>query len=164
MALIHCCGRLQKTKAFVCEPSDGYIHMRLDWLPVCKSCRSTVLQVTRFDLDHNISRFRRTEKVARELFDSLRTSIIYEVESPFCIIPTHSGSYLCYSEFGVKKRCYSSLSTLKAGLFESLSLPEKRFVMLSKKQSERGLCTVDSKKKLRKAAQQKAEILLYKYS
>lgn len=130
MSLIHCCGALQKTKAFVCDPDDGYLFRRIDWLPACRRCRSTVLQVTRLGLDHKVSYFRRTGDDARALFDKLRTSIIYELSPGYSFIASGSRSYLRYSHFGSKRRCYSSLSALRLGLFENLDLPQNNFIPL----------------------------------
>ena len=45
--MIHCCGKNQRSKAFICDPPEGYIYQRIDFLVWCKVCKHTVMQVTR---------------------------------------------------------------------------------------------------------------------
>ena len=130
MSVIKCCGFCQKTHAFICDAPEGFVYQRIDYLVFCKVCKNTVMQVTRVDENGKISTFRRTNERARELFDRLRTSILFKLDAP---MPLRGGSsfYLRYSEFGRVKRCYSNFSALKP-VGESLDLPGRNRVKLPK--------------------------------
>lgn len=111
--MIHCCGKNQRSKAFICDPPEGYIYQRIDFLVWCKVCKHTVMQVTRINAKNRVIKFRRTDLEARKLFEKLRHSIRFRLVEPFSPINNHSSFYLYYNEFGRKKKCFSNLSSLK---------------------------------------------------
>lgn len=118
MGFIHCCGSLRKSKSFKLKPSSNFLLCELDVLKVCPVCGHTVVQLTRIDFDNNISICRKTNSKAIKLLQKIKSQIIDEKIS----IPRFAYSsnfYLNYNEFGVKRKCYSNLSTLKLGLFEN---------------------------------------------
>ncbi|MBD5402138.1 hypothetical protein HDR58_04990 [bacterium] len=116
MGYIHCCGGLRKTKSFVLSPTGNFVVCELDFLTKCPVCGHTVLQLTRIDDKDNISTIRYVNKSARKNFEKFKSKILYERR--YYDYSRYSGGrfYLNYNEFGVKKRCYSNLSTLKIGL------------------------------------------------
>lgn len=122
--MIVCCGLKQKSVTYICEPPDGFIFQQIDYLVWCKHCKRSVLQVTRLDLDNNVSYFRRTDDAAKKLFNKLRPSIIYKLKNSFSFASAHGSFWLGYNEYGRKKRCYSNLSSLMT-VNESLPLPAK---------------------------------------
>lgn len=129
--MIKCCGVRQKSVAFICDAPRGFLYQRIDFIVRCKVCKHTVMQVSRLDCDHQLSSFRRTDERAHELFERLRTSILYKVVEPYEFAPTKGSFYLNCNEFGRKVKCYSNLSSL-LDVGESLSLPEKRIILSSK--------------------------------
>lgn len=133
MGFIQCCGALQRSKSFLLQPQDGFLHVRLDWLESCKHCSHTVLQLTRIDLENNIDVIRKVNSKARKLKDKLQPLIITEIgKSGLTPRANNSSFYLFYNEFGTKKRCYSNFSTLKMGLTEDLILKPKNFLLVPK--------------------------------
>ena len=91
----------------------------LDYLSKCPVCGHTVVQLTRVNEADEISVIRRTNKKAKIFFEKLKPKILYE-EKPINYAKMRVGKfYLYYNEFGVKKRCYSNLKTLKIGLQEN---------------------------------------------
>ena len=119
MGYIHCCGALHKTRTFCLLPSEGFRICELDYLAKCPVCGHTVVQLTRIDDKDNLSVIRKVNKKAREFFSKLKSLVLYE-EKPINFRVRHYGTfYLNYNEFGVKKRCYSNLKTLKIGLNEN---------------------------------------------
>lgn len=122
MGYIHCCAGLRKSKSFSLIPEDNYLSAQIDYLEKCPICGHTVTQLTRIDINNNVSIYRKINEKARKLFEKLKNSIQYERESEYNIKHGYSKFYLYYNEFGVKKKCYSNLSTLKIGLFENKEL------------------------------------------
>ena len=122
MGYIHCCAGLRKSKSYSVSPEGNYMSAELDYLEKCPVCGHTVVQLTRIDFENNISVCRKINEKARKLFDKLKSAILLEREKYGISIKVHSKFYLNYSEFGVKKKCYSNLSTLKMGLFENKEL------------------------------------------
>lgn len=119
LGYIHCCGGLRKSKSYSIVPEKKYLSARLDYLEQCPVCGHTVTQLTRMDFDNRISTCRKVNDKARQLFETLQNSIIAQENSFPNYSPTRSKFYLYYNEYGVKKKCYSNLSTLKIGLFEN---------------------------------------------
>ena len=119
MGYIHCCGALHKTRTFRLVPQENFVVSELDYLSKCPVCGHTVVQLTRID---NISIVRKVNKKAKLLFEKLKNVILYEIR-PINYNRINTGKfYLYYNEFGVKKRCYSNLRTLKIGLAENKDL------------------------------------------
>ncbi len=122
MGYIHCCGALHKTRTYRLVPQDSFILCELDYLTKCPVCGHTVVQLTRVDRDDNISVVRKVNKKAKVFFEKLKKLILYEVRSIKYNKVNCGKFYLNYNEFGVKKRCYSNLRTLKIGLTENKDL------------------------------------------
>jgi hypothetical protein len=122
MGYIHCCGALHKTRTYRLVPQDSFILCELDYLTKCPVCGHTVVQLTRVDRDDNISVVRKVNKKAKIFFEKLKKLILYEVRSIKYNKVNCGKFYLNYNEFGVKKRCYSNLRTLKIGLTENKDL------------------------------------------
>ncbi|CDE60936.1 unknown [Fusobacterium sp. CAG:439] len=122
MGYIHCCGALHKTRTYRLVPQDSFILCELDYLAKCPVCGHTVVQLTRVDRDDNISVVRKVNKKAKLFFEKLKKLILYEVRSIKYNKVNCGKFYLNYNEFGVKKRCYSNLRTLKIGLAENKDL------------------------------------------
>jgi len=122
MGYIHCCNGRRKSTSFAVSPDKNYLTVELDYLEECPVCGHTVAQLTRIDFDNNISICRKINEKARKFFQNLQTSILYKKEAEFARVQAYSKFYLYYSEFGIKKKCYSNLSTLKMGLFEDKNL------------------------------------------
>lgn len=110
--MISCCGRLQRGIAFMCDEPEGFLLQRIDFLCCCKQCKHTVLQVSRLDVEHRFSSFRRTDDEARALFEKLRTSIRYRIFTPYSYANNRSKFYLNCNVFGRKQKCYSNVSSL----------------------------------------------------
>ena len=119
MGYIHCCGALHKTKTFCLAPQGKFVLCELDYLSKCPICGHTVVQLTRVDTKDNISVIRRINKKAKIFYEKLKKQILCEIR-PINYNVIHSGKfYLNYNEYGIKKRCYSNLRTLKIGLGEN---------------------------------------------
>lgn len=119
MGYIHCCGSLHKTRTYCLVPQKDFVICELDYLAKCPVCGHTVAQLTRINKENEISVIRRTNKKAKDFFKKLKSKILYEIK-PINYEKMHVGKfYLYYNEFGVKKRCYSNLKTLKIGLQEN---------------------------------------------
>ena len=128
-AMIYCCGRLQRCVSFMCDAPQGFLLQRIDFLCYCKQCKHTVLQVSRLDVDHKISWFRRTDDDARKLFDRLRTSIQYRITIPYNYVNNKSSFSLGCNVFGRKQKCYSNLSSLLDVGESLLPLRDERIIL-----------------------------------
>lgn len=122
LGYIHCCSGLRKAKTFSILPEEGYSMAQVDYLEECPVCGHSIIQLTRIDFDNNVSICRKVNEKARRFFNKLKNLIRYEKKSNEPNFMYHSKFYLQYNEFGVKKKCYSNLSTLKMGLFENKNL------------------------------------------
>lgn len=126
MGYIHCCAGLRKSKTYSVSPEEDYLQAQVDYLENCPICGHTVVQLTRIDFENNISVCRKINDKARKLFNKFKNSILFEKKTEGSASRAYSKFYLNYNEYGVKKKCYSNLSTLKMGLFESKELLENR--------------------------------------
>lgn len=124
MGYIHCCAGLRESKSYSVLPEENYFLAQVDYLEKCPVCGHTVAQLTRIDFDNNISICRKINEKARKLFNNLKKSILFEKKTEGVRVKAYSKFYLNYNEYGVKKRCYSNLSSLKMGLFENKELIE----------------------------------------
>lgn len=122
MSYIHCCAGLRKSKSYSISPEENYLFAQVDYLEKCPICGHTVTQITRIDSDNKVSVCRKINDKARRLFEKLKDSILFEKKPEEVRIKAYSKFYLNYNEFGIKKKCYSNLSTLKIGLFENKDL------------------------------------------
>jgi len=128
MGYIHCCGGLRKCKTYAISPEDGFMLAQVDYLAECPVCGHTIALITRIDIKNNVSFVRKINDKARKLFDKIKASILFERKDEERAVGTaHSRFYLCYNEYGKKKKCYSNLSTLKMGLFENRDFATNRF-------------------------------------
>ncbi len=122
MGYIHCCGALRKTRSYCLVPQENFRLCELDVLKKCPVCGHFVVQLTRVSIDDKISTVRKINAKAKKFFQSLQKFILYEEVPPKTPRFGQGTFYLYYNEFGVKKRCYSNLSTLKIGLYENKNL------------------------------------------
>lgn len=122
LGYIHCCSGLRKSRSYSVAPEKNYLFVQIDYLDECPVCGHTIVQLTRIDTDNNVSICTKANEKARKLFESLRDSILFEKKTESGRVRVNSKFYLSYNEFGVKKKCYSNLSTLKIGLFENKEL------------------------------------------
>lgn len=119
MGYVHCCAGLRKSKTYSVAPEENYMFAQVDYLEECPICGHSVIQLTRIDFENNVSVCRKINEKARKLFDKLKKSILFEKKDEGAGLKLYSKFYLNYNEFGVKKKCYSNLSSLKIGLFEN---------------------------------------------
>lgn len=119
MGYIHCCGGKRKTQSYEISPKGNFFAVELDYLEKCPVCGHTVAQLTRIDFDNNISYCRKINQKARRLFETLKDSILRKKQPETLRLKAYSKFYLNYNEYGVKKRCYANLSSLKLGLFDN---------------------------------------------
>lgn len=119
MGYIHCCAGLRNSKTYSIKPEENYALAQVDYLESCPICGHSVIQLTRIDFDNNVSVCRKINEKARRLFDKIRNLIIFEKEPEGLRLKAYSKFYLYYNEYGIKKKCYSNLSSLKIGLFEN---------------------------------------------
>ena len=125
MGYIHCCAGLRQSKNYSLIPEESYLFAQVDYLEECPICGHSVIQITRIDVYNKVSVCRKINEKARKLFEKLRESIIAEKKTENFSLKNHSKFYLGYNEYGVKKKCYSNLSSLKMGLFENKDLSLK---------------------------------------
>lgn len=116
MGYIHCCGGLRKTRSFVLAPYKNFILCELDILNQCPVCEHFCIQLTRLNSENQISTIRYTNKKAKEFLQKIKSKILYERKNYAYSLRNSGKFYLNYNEYGVKKRCYSNISTLKLGL------------------------------------------------
>lgn len=119
LGYIHCCNGKRKTISYKLSPTEGFIEAEMDYLEQCPVCGHTVVQLTRIDLDNNVSLHRKVNEKARKLFKNLEKYILFKKESAGIRVKAYSKFYLYYNEFGVKKKCFANLSSLKIGLFDN---------------------------------------------
>lgn len=119
MGSIHCCGARRASVSYALVPSDGYVLARVNVLNNCPVCGHYVVELLRINYLGELSRVRKANTHARKLFGKLKTSILRQIKSEPISVTAKSSFYLSYNEFGVKKRCYSNISTLKIGLFDN---------------------------------------------
>ena len=120
MGYIHCCGSLRKCHTYELKPDEKYKIKELNFLEECPVCNHTVLQLTRLDNTNNVNIYRIINKKARKFFEKYKKDIIKEIKDfEISKIINYGKFYLNYNEYGKKKKCYSNLSSMKLGLFES---------------------------------------------
>lgn len=126
MAYLKCCGHLHKAEFFQLEAPVGYSSSVLKVMNYeCPICKNFVVEVerTKFVGDKKTTlhivedKIRRINDDACDLLEKLNCSILFQIKP---VATGVGGFYLNYSEHGVKKRCYSNLSTLKIGLTDNL--------------------------------------------
>ena len=122
MGYIHCCAGLRQSKVYSLIPENDYLLAQMDYLVECPVCGHAVIQITRIDKNNEVSIYRKINERARKLFEKLKKSIIAEKKSESFQVKNQPKFYLYYSEYGVKKKCYSNLSSLKMGMFENKDL------------------------------------------
>ena len=122
MGFLHCCGALRRSITYTLAPESGYLIAELDVIEECPVCGHYVVQVTRIDFKHAVSTVRKSNTHGRKLFDNLQTAVLYKQQYKYSPINSKSSFYLNYNEYGIKKRCYSNLSGLQLGKFESKDL------------------------------------------
>lgn len=117
MGYIHCCSGLRKCKTFDVKPYDNYIFCELSYLESCPVCGNTILQLTRLNNNNEISVYRLKNKKARKFYQKIKSKIIAEKVYNYSALNRQQGrSYLYYNEYGVKKKCFSNLSSMTLGI------------------------------------------------
>ena len=120
MGYIHCCAGLRKAKTYSISPEEDFMFAQVDYLEECPICGHTIFQLTRIDFSNNVSVCRKVNDKARKLFNKIKEAILFEKKEEVARLNGYySKFYLNYNEFGVKKKCYSNLRSLKIGLFEN---------------------------------------------
>jgi hypothetical protein len=122
MGHIHCCAGLRKSKTYSISPEENYMLAQIDYLDECPICGHTIAQLTRIDFDNNVSVCRKVNDKAKKLFNKIKGLILFEKKEEGIRFKAYSRFYLNYNEFGIKKKCYSNLSSMKIGLFENRDL------------------------------------------
>lgn len=122
MGYIHCCGGLRKTRTFKLAPHGKFVVCEVDYLDRCPVCGNTVTQLTRIDKDDNITVIKKSDNKAKSFFRKLKKFFLYEETACKYRGYLYKKFYLNYNEYGVKKRCYSNLSTLKLGKYDNEKL------------------------------------------
>ncbi|MGN0017790.1 MAG: hypothetical protein ACI37S_01990 [Candidatus Gastranaerophilaceae bacterium] len=116
MRYVQCCGGLRECRTYELVPDSTYIYKELRYLDVCPNCGHTILHLFRLDKENNVSVYRLRNEKARKFFKKCEKDIIREkVEYVYNNYNSSSAFYLYYNEYGVKKRCYSNLSSLSMG-------------------------------------------------
>jgi hypothetical protein len=109
-------GQLLTVGQLILCGNHRFCRWEMDYLAKCPNCQHTVLQLTRVDGEQNVSTVRYVNDVARKYFQKLKSKVLYE-RKYYDYSKRRGGTfYLNYNEYGVKKRCYSNLSSLKIGL------------------------------------------------
>lgn len=122
MGFIHCCGALRRSLTYSLTPQEGYLIAEADVLECCPVCGHYIVQLTRIDFEHEVSSVRKSNMHARRLFSNIKTSILYLQKYRYSPLnSSKSNFYLSYNEYGVKKRCYSNLSTMQIGKHDNMS-------------------------------------------
>ncbi len=129
MGYIHCCGGLRRTRTFSLAPQENYILCEVDYLEKCPVCGHRVVQLTRVDINKKLSVIRKVNSKAEAFFQKLKKNLICELKPISYSKQAGSKFYLNYNEFGVKKRCYSNLRSLKIGLVENCELKNKSIII-----------------------------------
>ena len=124
---VFCCSKVRTARIFRLSPKEGYVFCEVSFLKNCSQCGKAVLEIERISAGgaHSVIRYRGSR--AQSTFESLQKSILFELER--CSGVRNGGFYLGYGEFGRKRRCYSNLSGLKCGIFESLPLPKRNLTL-----------------------------------
>lgn len=126
MGYIHCCGALHKTRTFKLAPQGKFLICELDYLTKCPVCGHTVVQLTRIDNEKKLSVIRKVNAKAKAFYQKIKSKLLCEIKIINYNSQNYGKFYLNYNEFGIKKRCYSNLSTLKIGLAENKDLKKTR--------------------------------------
>lgn len=117
MGYLHCYSGLRKCRTFSVKPYDNYIFCELDYLETCPVCGNSILQMTRLNSNNEISVYRLKNKKAKKFLEKIKPNIIEEKTYNYSSINRQHGRfYLYYNEYGVKKKCYSNLSTMTLGM------------------------------------------------
>ena len=103
------------SRTFVLAPRDGYIYAKLDLVECCPICGHFVVQVTNVNWKNEVFVCRKSNTKARKLYEKCKRSVIFERKRGLSSIWAGKRNYLFYNEYGVKKRCYSNISTMKLG-------------------------------------------------
>lgn len=119
MSFIQCCGKMWKAKAYRLIPDNGSIYAVLKEMKWgCPQCDNYKIEIEKVGVNGETKTIVYENEKAIKMLDKLKTSIMYEFKQQDKSA-VGSAFYLNYSEYGKKKKCYSNLSTLKMGLFES---------------------------------------------
>lgn len=122
MGTVECsCGRILKSVQFEIKPDKDYFKAFLNVIeePKCP-CGKFVVELIRVKKDKQtnkltVNKFLLHKKIAYKVHDILVNYIKREIRLPY----NANRTYLEYSEYGAKKKCYSNFHSLKLGLFDN---------------------------------------------
>lgn len=116
MRYIQCCSGLRECRTYELMPDLVYKYKEIRYLEECPCCGHTVLYLFRLDKGNNVYTYRLKNEKARKFFKKCEKDIVREkVEYVYDFRNNYGGFYLYYNEFGVKKKCYSNISSLNLG-------------------------------------------------
>jgi len=119
MVRILCHGVSQKAEIFKIIPTKlGIKDEFACYLKSCAICQNPVLQVLRVDIWGNILEPVRLKTKNIEKF-LCSMSVIWKPEKLNFSSRAYSDFHLEYNEYGIKKRCYQNLSSVKLGKIET---------------------------------------------
>lgn len=121
MAYIECCGKKHKAIVFELKlGDDGCISkiLRNAYCPICGENIVVIEKKIFIDGVEQTRYVRRQGKEADKLFDKLEKDILCQVVEQKNV-QYKKGFFLNCNEYGKIKKCYSNLSALKLGLFDS---------------------------------------------
>jgi len=113
--MIECsCGKKHSSILYELKPYEEYVDVYLNVIyQDCLACGKYVVELERTDKKGIKQKIKRFNQSAIDLYKKVEQFILNEVKSSNVV---GGRFYLNYGEFGVKKKCYSNLSTLKMGL------------------------------------------------
>jgi hypothetical protein len=119
MVRILCHGASQKSEIFKIEPTKSGIKDEfVFYLKKCAICENPVLQILRIDIWGNVLEpVRLKTRNIEKFLNSM--SVIWKPQKLNLSSQAHSDFYLEYNEYGIKKRCYQNLSSVKLGKIET---------------------------------------------
>ncbi len=121
MAYIECCGKKHKAIVFELKTNNGSCVYKVLKNAFCPHCGKNIVVIEKkmfIDGVEQIRYVRRQGKDANKLFDKLEGDIICQIIEQKNV-QYKKGFFLNCNEYGKIKKCYSNLSSLKLGKFDS---------------------------------------------
>lgn len=121
MAYIECCGKKHKAIVFELKLNNDGCVSKILKNACCPICGKNIVVIEKkmfIDGVEQIRYIRRQGKEANKLFDKLEKDILCQIIE-HRNVQYKKGFYLNCNEYGKIKKCYSNLSSLKLGLFDS---------------------------------------------
>lgn len=121
MAYIECCGKKHKAIVFELKLKNDNCVSKILKNAFCPHCGKNIIIIEEKMLRNGVEQIRyvrRQGKEADKLFDKLEKDILCQIIEQKNV-QYKKGFYLNCNEYGKIKKCYSNLSSLKLGLFDS---------------------------------------------